>query len=171
MPFSNSGSRRRCVIRWARKGYQRPTPVQTQSIPLVLSGVDLLARAQTGTGKTAAFGLPMIERLLLRGTRRADSRAARAGARADPRAGRSGRAGAGDLRIAAAGARDGHLWRRAHGTAKEGTAAGHRYRGGHAGPAAGPHEARTIDLSAIEILTLDEADRMLDMGFLPPLRK
>src|SRR5678816_298080 len=48
----------------ARLGYETPTPIQTEAIPLVLTGVDLLARAQTGTGKTAAFGLPMIERLL-----------------------------------------------------------------------------------------------------------
>ena len=48
----------------ARLGYQTPTPIQTEAIPVVLSGVDLLARAQTGTGKTAAFGLPAIERLL-----------------------------------------------------------------------------------------------------------
>src|SRR6185295_16954793 len=46
----------------ARLGYEIPTPVQTQAIPLVLTGVDLLGRAQTGTGKTAAFGLPMIDR-------------------------------------------------------------------------------------------------------------
>ena len=68
--FYDLASRRPCVTRSARKGYDLPTPVQTQSIPLVLSGTDLLARAQTGTGKTAAFGLPMIERLLLRSTRR-----------------------------------------------------------------------------------------------------
>jgi len=49
----------------ARLGYQEPTPIQAKAIPLVLSGVDLLARAQTGTGKTAAFGLPTIERLLV----------------------------------------------------------------------------------------------------------
>src|SRR5215472_14185931 len=47
-----------------RLGYSAPTAVQTRAIPLVLSGRDLMARAQTGTGKTAAFGLPMIDRLL-----------------------------------------------------------------------------------------------------------
>src|SRR5580765_2441014 len=49
-----------------RLGYNKATAVQTRAIPLVLSGRDLLARAQTGTGKTAAFGLPMIDLLVVR---------------------------------------------------------------------------------------------------------
>lgn len=44
-------------------GYTEPTPIQTQAIPLVLAGHDLLGGAQTGTGKTAAFTLPMLQRL------------------------------------------------------------------------------------------------------------
>ncbi|NKB72155.1 MAG: DEAD/DEAH box helicase [Candidatus Latescibacteria bacterium] len=47
----------------ARQGYQRPTPIQQAAIPEVLAGKDLLATAQTGTGKTAAFSLPMLHRL------------------------------------------------------------------------------------------------------------
>ena len=45
------------------EGYTIPTPVQAQSIPIVLAGHDLMGRAQTGTGKTAAFALPILERL------------------------------------------------------------------------------------------------------------
>ena len=45
-------------------GYTTPTPIQTQAIPLVLSGVDVMGGAQTGTGKTAGFVLPMLQRLM-----------------------------------------------------------------------------------------------------------
>jgi len=48
-------------------GYQTPTPVQTQAIPAVLAGRDLMAAAQTGTGKTAGFALPLLQRLTLEG--------------------------------------------------------------------------------------------------------
>src|SRR5579859_6400218 len=44
-------------------GYSAPTPIQRQAIPLLLAGRDIIAQAPTGTGKTAAYGLPMIERL------------------------------------------------------------------------------------------------------------
>jgi superfamily II DNA/RNA helicase len=47
----------------AEEGYTAPTPVQSEAIPLVLQGRDLLAAAQTGTGKTAAFALPILDRL------------------------------------------------------------------------------------------------------------
>ncbi len=50
------------------QGYDTPTPIQAQAIPAVLTGHDLLAGAQTGTGKTAAFSLPMLHRLTQGGT-------------------------------------------------------------------------------------------------------
>ena len=59
----------------ARLGYTIPTPIQAQAIPVALRGVDLMAGAQTGTGKTAAFALPMMERCLLREDRAAALRA------------------------------------------------------------------------------------------------
>ena len=126
----------------ARMGYDRPTPVQTQSIPLVLNGSDLLARAQTGTGKTAAFGLPMIERLLLRSARRRPSRAPRGLVLVPTR----------ELAIQVERALD--LLRGAAARAVaaifggmpmrpqvQAAPAGRRHRGRHAGPAARSHEA------------------------------
>ena len=66
MSFSHLGLTPSLCRPLARLGYQQPTPIQARAIPAVLTGTDLLARAQTGTGKTAAFGLPMIDRILAR---------------------------------------------------------------------------------------------------------
>jgi len=44
-------------------GYEQPTPIQAQSIPVLLAGKDVLGLAQTGTGKTAAFGIPLVEKI------------------------------------------------------------------------------------------------------------
>jgi ATP-dependent RNA helicase RhlE len=152
-------------------GYTQPTPIQSASIPLVLSGADVLARAETGTGKTAAFALPMIDRLLLRQRR------------ANPR---------GPLGLVLVPTRE--LAVQVHrAIATYGAPVRLRVTsifGGVPMPAqvaALRHGAdivvatpgrlidhmqrRTIDLSSVEVLTLDEADRMLDMGFLPPLRR
>src|SRR5262250_2014794 len=64
MSFSTLGLTPSLYLPLARLGYQAPTPIQAHAIPVVLTGSDVFARAQTGTGKTAAFGLPMIERLV-----------------------------------------------------------------------------------------------------------
>ena len=155
----------------ARLGYETPTPIQTDAIPLVLSGVDLLARAQTGTGKTAAFGLPMIERLMTRETDRA-GRPPRGLVLVPTRELAvqvhqvlSTYASSTPLRVAAifgGVAMNGQVQVLRRGVdivvATPGRLLDHLQR-------------RTLDLSAIEVLTLDEADRMLDMGFLPALRR
>jgi ATP-dependent RNA helicase RhlE len=171
MSFSKLGLTPSLCTPLAPMGYKEPTPVQAVSIPVVLSGTDLLARAQTGTGKTAAFGLPMIERLFVR-ARRTRARAPRGLVLVPTRelAAQVHRALATygapvQLRVTpifggvAMGAQIQSL---RHGTdivvATPGRLIDHLQR-------------RTIDLSAIEILTLDEADRMLDMGFLPSLRR
>jgi ATP-dependent RNA helicase RhlE len=52
---------------WASAGAIRPTPVQSQAIPAVLAGRDVMAAAQTGTGKTAGFALPLLQRLTMKG--------------------------------------------------------------------------------------------------------
>ena len=172
MSFSELGLAQSLCDPLARKGYTQPTPVQIQSIPLVLSGADLLARAQTGTGKTAAFGLPMIERLLLRGTRRASTRAPRALVLVPTRelATQVERAlvsyGA-PLRARVTAIFGGMPMRPQVRALQQGT----DIVVATPGRLLDHMKQRTIDLSAIEILTLDEADRMLDMGFLPPLRK
>ena len=63
MSFSKLGLSDALVRAVTEHGYTQPTPIQAQAIPAVLAGGDLLAGAQTGTGKTAGFVLPMLQRL------------------------------------------------------------------------------------------------------------
>jgi ATP-dependent RNA helicase RhlE len=169
--FSKLGLKTTVYAPLARLGYETPTPVQLQAIPLVLSGVDVLARAQTGTGKTAAFGLPMIDGLLapVPSPKRSKPRAlvlvpTRELAVQVHRALVSFSAPA-RVRVTAifgGVGMGGQLQALQRGTdiivATPGRLIDHLQR-------------RSVDLSSIEVLTLDEADRMLDMGFLPALRR
>lgn len=63
MTFENLGLNSQLLSALARAGYTSPTPIQQQAIPAVLNGGDVLAAAQTGTGKTAAFSLPILDLL------------------------------------------------------------------------------------------------------------
>lgn len=67
--FKELGLSQEILATLTANGFEKPTPIQTQAIPLVLQGRDLIGLAQTGTGKTAAFGLPMIEKLQADGKR------------------------------------------------------------------------------------------------------
>ena len=67
MSFSSLGLIDQISRTLADLGYSTPTPVQTEAIPAVLAGRDVMAAAQTGTGKTAGFALPLLQRLVMKG--------------------------------------------------------------------------------------------------------
>jgi ATP-dependent RNA helicase RhlE len=168
MPFASLGLRSELARAVAEEGYEIPTPIQRDTIPLALAGRDVVGSAQTGTGKTAAFLLPILHRLALSpGNRlralilvptrelaeqvleRAQAYGRHLGLRAaavyggvgmEPQT-RALRKGGVDVVVATPGRFLDHMGR------------------GHA------------DLSAVEVLVLDEADRMLDMGFAPDVRR
>ncbi len=155
-----------------RAGYTTPTPIQAQAIPLVMSGVDLLAAAQTGTGKTAGFVLPILHQLL--------SSKTGGGKQARPRCliltpTRELAAQVNDsVRTYSAGTslRNAVIFGGVNINPQK-TA----LRGGVDIVVATPGRLldhanqRTIDLRGIDILVLDEADRMLDMGFIHDIKK
>jgi ATP-dependent RNA helicase RhlE len=64
MSFDSLGLSAELLRAISEQGYTRPTPIQSKAIPVILQGRDVLGGAQTGTGKTAAFALPLLERLL-----------------------------------------------------------------------------------------------------------
>lgn len=148
-------------------GYTTPTPIQLQSIPAILEGRDVMGLAQTGTGKTAAFALPILQRLLNGSRKRARA-------------------------LIVAPTRE--LAEQIHESINElGRATTiksvavyggvnknpqiQKLRGGAEIIVACPGRLLDLvdqgaaDLSGIEVLVLDEADRMFDMGFLPDIRK
>jgi len=172
MPFSTLGLSSGICTPLAALGYTRPTPVQSQSIPVVLRGSDLLARAQTGTGKTAAFGLPMIDRLLVRGRRPGGLPRPRGLVLVPTRE----LAMQVHSALVTYGASAGLKAVAIFGGVPMGAQVQALHRGADIivatpGRLIDHMQRRTVQLSAVEILVLDEADRMLDMGFLPPLRR
>jgi ATP-dependent RNA helicase RhlE len=148
-------------------GYTTPTPIQQQAIPAVLKGRDVLGTAQTGTGKTAAFILPILQRLTEGPLRRV-----RALIVAPTR----------ELaeQIHQANVDLGKNTPVRSVTVYGGVSKGRQVealRRGAAIVVACPGRLldlasdRSIDLSHVEVLVLDEADRMCDMGFLPDIRR
>ncbi len=147
-------------------GYEEPTPIQAKAIPIVLEGRDLIGLAQTGTGKTAAFVLPILHRLMqgprngiralvISPTRELAEQTADVFTKLSRTTGLTCAAVYGgvsmfqqnnrlehgvDIVVACPGRLLDHLWK------------------------------GSIRLSGLEVLVIDEADRMLDMGFLPDIR-
>jgi ATP-dependent RNA helicase RhlE len=172
MTFETLGLSPALLRALSQEGYTEPTPVQREAIPLVLAGHDLLAGAQTGTGKTAAFSLPLLHRLYPDGKRPPDAKRFRALVLTPTR------------ELAA----QVHDSIRAYGRFC-GVSSTVVFGGVGMGPqidalrrgvdilVATPGrlidhlERRGVDLGHVEALVLDEADRMLDMGFLPQLKR
>ena len=151
------------------QGYQTATPIQQQAIPLILEGRDVLAGAQTGTGKTAGFTLPMLQRLQY-GT--VNRRRVRALVLTPTR------------ELAAQVAESVRCYGQylpfraavIYGGVSINTQIAKLRKGvdvvvATPGRLLDHLQQRTIDLNAIECLVLDEADRMLDMGFIRDIRK
>ncbi len=153
------------------EGYSTPTPIQAQAIPIVLKGVDLVGLAQTGTGKTAAFALPILDRLAAN-RKHAGDRACRVLVLAPTR------------ELAAQIGDSFRIYGRFLGlstTVVFGGASMFKqkqalYRGvdilvATPGRLLDHVSQRTVRLDKVEMLVLDEADHMLDMGFIHDLRK
>jgi ATP-dependent RNA helicase RhlE len=173
MKFSEFGLDARLMRAITEAGYETPTPIQAAAIPVALTGQDLVGTAQTGTGKTAAFVLPILQRLLKEHA-------------TAPHHARIHRA------LIVTPTRE--LAEQINDTIKA-LARHTRIRSAtiYGGVGAGPQEralregveilvacpgrlldhidARLCKLDKIEVLVLDEADRMFDMGFLPQVRR
>ena len=170
MSFDQLGLAPELLRAVAQQGYTEPTPVQRESIPHVLAGRDLLAGAQTGTGKTAAFVLPILQRL--NRDRREGRRPIRVLVLTPTR----------ELALQVEESVRTYGKQRPVMSAVIYGGVGfdqqvRRLRQGPEIVVATPGRLldhvgqRTINLSQVEVLVLDEADRMLDMGFIHDIRK
>jgi ATP-dependent RNA helicase RhlE len=171
MSFESLGLTAELVRAVAEKGYTEPTPVQRQAIPAILEGRDIMAGAQTGTGKTAGFTLPLLQRLRAAGPQ-GGRRAVRAliltptrelAAQVAESVGAYGKF----LPLKSAVIFGGVSIRPQIDRLRRGVDILVATPGrllDHVGQ-------KTLDLSSVEILVLDEADRMLDMGFIHDIRK
>src|SRR5579862_3760426 len=167
MPFSKFGLHPDLVRGVRELGFTRPTPIQDEAIPVALEGRDVLACAMTGSGKTAAFLLPILQRLLNKSRRTTRALvitptrelAAQIVEHLEALAVHTPLGGASVFGGVGMGSQE------------------HAFRQGVDVIVATP--GRLIDhfrfpyarLAGLEILVLDEADRMLDMGFLPDIRR
>jgi ATP-dependent RNA helicase RhlE len=155
-------------------GYSDPTPIQLRAIPVVLAGRDLIASAQTGTGKTAAFALPIISRLLpgaVSGVAAGNRRRPRVlvleptrELAAQVETAFHDFARFTDLRTLAVFGGVGY------GHQRQELARGDDIIVATPGRLMDYLRDRSLDLGSISILVLDEVDRMLDMGFLPAVK-
>jgi ATP-dependent RNA helicase RhlE len=171
MSFNNLGLSAEILCAIVDQGYSEPTPIQRQAIPLILQGRDLMASAQTGTGKTASFTLPLLQRLIVqvpnKGRRRIRVLILTPTRELAAQVGESVRTYGKHLPLRSAVIFGGVKINPQIEQLRQGidilVATPGRLLD-HVGQ-------RTLDLSQVEILVLDEADRMLDMGFIHDIRK
>lgn len=165
MPFATLGLEKPLVRGVTSMGYGDPTPIQLRAIPVVLEGRDLIASAQTGTGKTAAFGLPILQKLatpgkcrclVLEPTRELAMQVATA---------MGDFARYMDLRIVSMYGGVGY------GNQRKELKEGFDVLVATPGRLEDHLQQGALKLDSIEILVLDEVDRMLDAGFLPAVRR
>ncbi|MDB5323347.1 MAG: cshA 2, partial [Phycisphaerales bacterium] len=161
--FATLGLDPKLVSTLAELGYEEPTPIQRESIPPLLTGKDLIGQAATGTGKTAAFALPMLQRIAESGADRPQPSAmilvptrelAMQVAEAIHKYGQK-------LKVTVTPIYGGHSFSQQHRVLQRGV----DVVVATPGRALDHIRRKTLDLSGIAILALDEADEMLDMGF------
>ena len=148
-------------------GYTTPTPIQQQAIPVVLQGKDVLGLAQTGTGKTAAFILPILQRLLTGPTRQTRALVVAPTRELAEQIYQTSVDLSRQTKIRSAAI---------YGGVGKGPQIAAAQRGTEIiiacpGRLLDLINERQVDLSKVEVLVLDEADRMCDMGFLPDIRR
>lgn len=171
MTFKDLGLATELLRAVSEQGYSQPTPIQSQAIPVVLNGEDLLAGAQTGTGKTAGFTLPLLQRLRtsqpIPGKRPVRALVLVPTRELAAQVGESVRIYGKYLPLRSAVIFGGVSIRPQISILGKGVDVLVATPGrllDHVGQ-------KTLDLSQVEILVLDEADRMLDMGFIHDIRK
>ena len=165
MPFSKLGLAPKVVDGVRAAGYTVPTPIQLRAIPVILEGRDLIGSAQTGTGKTAAFALPIISRLGQRGALRALVLEPTRELAAQVETAIRDYARFTNLRTVVLFGGTGY------GRQDQVLRQGADIVVATPGRLLDQIKRGMLRLSQIEILVLDEADRMLDMGFLPDVRR
>ncbi len=180
MKFEDLGLSESIVRAVKNEGYQTTTPIQAKAIPLVLEGRDLIGCAQTGTGKTAAFALPILHRLQANGPQQT------------PREGGRGRGGRRIRALVLSPTRE-LTMQIAASFSSYGRNTGLQQAVVYGGVSQHPQVKKLrqgvdilvatpgrlldlmdqgyVNLAGVEILTFDEADQMLDMGFIHDLRR
>ena len=165
MPFSKLGLSKPLLEGVLAMGYGEPTPVQLRAIPPALEGRDVIASAQTGTGKTAAFALPALQKLRSHGKLRCLVLEPTRELAMQVETSMRDLARFTDLKVGSVFGGVGYGAQRA------------ALRGGLDVVVATPGRLEdhlqqgTLRLGDIEVLVLDEVDRMLDVGFLPPMKR